>query len=104
MSEQEPNEQPSLNPPENEDSSESERERRSRPRTLTSEQRRLLGKPRPLHERMEAEKEIIDEPAPADEPAEPTARQHETWEPHKPGAADHAGKESAEPKSASEEP
>jgi tetratricopeptide (TPR) repeat protein len=104
MSEQDPNEQPAPNPPASEDPSKSERERRSRPRTLTSEQRRLLGKPRPLHERVEAGKENINETAPADEPAEPAARQYETREPQKPGTGEHAARESAEPESASEQP
>jgi tetratricopeptide (TPR) repeat protein len=103
MSEQDPNEQPAPNPPASEDPSKSERERRSRPRTLTAEQRRLLGKPRPVHERVEAEKEIINEPGPANAPAEPAARQYETREAQKPGAGEHSARESAESKPASEE-
>ncbi len=53
MSEHEPNEQSEL--PEGEDASPSAQERPARPSSLTPEQRRLLGKPRPLHERVEAE-------------------------------------------------
>jgi tetratricopeptide (TPR) repeat protein len=37
------------------------RERRSRPRTLTPEQRRFLGRPRPLHERAKGEKNLGEE-------------------------------------------
>lgn len=92
MSEQEPNEQPAPNPPANEDPSESDRERRSRPKTLTSEQRRLLGKPRPIHERLEAEK---DAPLPADEPKESADRQRrETGESQK-AAKEHGGPDPA---------
>ncbi len=102
MSEQEPNEQPAPNPSENEDASKSERERRSRPRTLTAEQRRLLGTPRPIHERVEAEKEVVDAPAPSDEPA--AQQRRETGEPQRPAAKIHAEEASTEFKSASEKP
>ena len=103
MSEDEPNEQAAPNAPADEDPSKSDRPRRSRPRTLTSEQRRLLGTPRPLHERVEAEKEI-DEPAPVEEIAAPPARERETREPQKPAAKEHFEEEPEEPKPASEEP
>ena len=75
MPEQEFDEQPAPNAPANEDSSTSDRERRTRPRALTAEQRRLLGKPRPLQQRAEAEKEITDEQAPVAQPTAPVAEQ-----------------------------
>ena len=103
MPEQEPNEQAGPDASTDEDPSKSDRVRRSRPRTLTSEQRRLLGKPRPLHERVEAEKEI-DAPAPADEATVPPARQRrETREPQTPAAKEHSGEELSERKPESEE-
>ena len=46
----------------NNDPSHADRGQRPRSGGLTSEQRRLLGKPRPVHERVESEKEITDEP------------------------------------------
>ena len=96
MSEQERNEQPAPKPPASEDPSKSERERQSRPKALTSEQRRLLGTPRPLHERMEGEKEANDGPAPANEPVQPAAGQRsEAREAQKPATKVRAGEETA---------
>jgi tetratricopeptide (TPR) repeat protein len=94
MSEQQPDERSAGNAPSNDDSSKSDREGRLPP-ALTSEQRRLLGKPRPVHERLEAEK------ATADEAAERTVQQRR--ETQAPSAKEPSG-ESAEPGSASEEP
>ncbi len=102
MPEEEPNEQAAADASTGEDPSKSDRMRRSRPRTLTAEQRRLLGKPRPLHERVEAGKEI-DEPAPANETTAPSARQRrETREPEAP-AKEHSGEKSSERGPESEE-
>jgi len=60
MSEHEPNE-PTASESQSEEDSAQNRERRSRPRTLTPEQRRFLGRPRPLHERAEGEKNLEEE-------------------------------------------
>ena len=62
MPEQEPNE-PTASESQTEEESAQNRERRSRPRALTPEQRRFLGKPRQLHERAEGEKDPGDERA-----------------------------------------
>jgi tetratricopeptide (TPR) repeat protein len=72
MPAEEPNEE--ANASRSDDDSSQTRARRSRPRTLTPEQRRFLGKPRPLHERAEPQKRSEEElphvePAPAPPPA-----------------------------------
>lgn len=84
MSEQEPNEQPGGTEGHSE-------EHPSRPRALTSEQRRLLGKPRPVHERMDAEKDTVNESG----HAEGAGQHHETREPQKPDGKKHFEGESA---------
>lgn len=60
MPEHEPDDQTASNARMNEDSSKFEHEHPSIPAALTAEQRRLLGKPRPVHERVEEEMEAAD--------------------------------------------
>lgn len=72
MPEEEANEQ-SAGSESDEDVSQT-RERRSRPRTLTPEQRRFLGKPRPLHERHEPEKKVEREVRREETPLPPPPR------------------------------
>ena len=55
MPDEQPNE-PTAPESQSEEESPQNRKRRSRPRALTSEQRRFLGRPRALHERAESEK------------------------------------------------
>jgi tetratricopeptide (TPR) repeat protein len=86
MSEEQSDEQSAANAPGSEE---------SRLPALTAEQRRLLGKPRPVHARLEAEKETTDEAT------ERTAQQRR--ETQEPAAKEYFG-ESAEPGSASEKP
>ncbi len=98
MSEQEPDEQTAGNGPASEDSSKSDHEGRLRP-ALTAEQRRLLGKPRPVHKRLEAEKEIANAP-----PESLGQHRRETRESHESAAKEYSGQESADPASTSDEP
>ena len=92
MSDKEPDEQVAGNAA-NEDSAKSDRENGPRLPALTAEQRRLLGKPRPVHERFEAEKEATEGPAVRAAQQRP-----------EPATKDYSGQESAEPVSTSVEP
>ena len=83
MPDEQPNE-PTASESQSEEDSAQNRERRSRPRTLTPEQRRFLGRPRPLHERTQGEKNLEEElvtkeqsapiPEPREEPELPKQR------------------------------
>ena len=81
MPEHEPNEQTASESQPGEDSAQN-RERRSRPRTLTPEQRRFLGRPRPLHERAEGGKNLEEELVTKEQSA-PTPQPREEPKPQK---------------------
>lgn len=81
MPEEEPNEQ-SAGAQRSDDASQA-RKRRSRPRMLTPEQRRFLGKPRPLHKRIEPERKIEEEVT-HEEPTPPVPPRRIVSEPPRP--------------------
>lgn len=89
MSDEQPNE-PTASGSRSQGDSAENRERRSRPRTLTPEQRRFLGRPRQLHERAEGEKNREEELFRKEQPAPIPRSGQEPELPKKRVVADHA--------------
>ena len=81
MPDEQPNE-PTAPESQSEEESPQNRKRRSRPRALTSEQRRFLGRPRALHERAESEK-VPEEELSTEEQSVPISEPREEPPPQK---------------------